>query len=173
MPRHQAQQRNPLPALPKEADPMIEMPSGQQFTITSGTHEATIVEVGGGVRTYSVGGLPLLDGYEATEMCTGARGLPLIPWPNRIEDGAYSFDGVDYHLPLSEPEKHNAIHGLLRTRNWVGSQARSDQVSMSTMLYPSLGYPFTLRVTVDYTLNGIGLVVRTVATNMGTQPCPY
>lgn len=41
-------------------------------------------------------------------------GLPLIPWPNRIADGAYRFDGNDYQLLLIEPDKHTAIHGLLR-----------------------------------------------------------
>lgn len=106
-------------------------------------------------------------------MCTGARGLPLIPWPNRLEDGIYTFDGVEYQVPLTEPVKHNAIHGLLRTRNWAVSQHLADQVAMSTILHPSQGYPFCLKVTVDYALNGIGLAVRTVATNIGTQACPY
>jgi len=49
-------------------------------------------------------------------------GLPLIPWPNRIQDGAYRFDGVEYQVPLTEPENHNAIHGFLRWRNWTCRQ---------------------------------------------------
>lgn len=63
---------------------MSEMPSGQRFTISCGPHQATIVEVGGGIRTYTVNRQPLLDGYHAAAMCTGARGLPLIPCPNRL-----------------------------------------------------------------------------------------
>lgn len=46
------------------------------------------MEVGGGIRTYMVDDHYLLDGYDAAERCTGGRGLPLIPWANRLEDGA-------------------------------------------------------------------------------------
>jgi aldose 1-epimerase len=152
---------------------MNEPPSGQQLHVASGKHEAVIVEVGGGIRTYTVDGQPLLDGYEATEMCTGARGLPLIPWPNRIEDGAYTFDGIDHQLALTEPEKHNAIHGLLRSRSWTVLRHEDDRVTVGTRLHPCQGYPFSLDVAVEYALTDIGLEVRTTATNIGDLPCPF
>jgi len=152
---------------------MSEAPSGEQFVIASGDHEAVIVEVGGGIRSYSVAGESLLDGYETSEMCTGARGLPLIPWPNRIEDGAYTFEGNHYQLDLTEPEKHNAIHGLLRARNWIVVRHDHDKVVVGTRLHPCQGYPFCLDVMVEYALNGIGLAVRTTTTNIGDTPCPY
>lgn len=63
-------------------------PSGQQFQISYGEHHATVVEVGGGLRRYDVGGRQLLDGYARMEQRTGARGLPLIPWPNLTHSGA-------------------------------------------------------------------------------------
>ena len=52
------------------------------------------------------------------QLCDGAHGAPLIPWPNRLADGRYSFDGADHQLALTEPERHNAIHGLMRWRPW-------------------------------------------------------
>ncbi len=73
-----------------------------------------IVEVGGGLRTYSAGGRELLDGYAADEMCSSGRGEVLAPWPNRIRDGSYEFDGRRHQLPLNEPDRGNAIHGLVR-----------------------------------------------------------
>lgn len=57
--------------------------------------------------------------YAVDKMADGAHGAPLIPWPNRLCDGRYSFDGSDYQLALTEPDKHNAIHGLLRRNNFV------------------------------------------------------
>lgn len=147
--------------------------SGQQFQISHGEQHATVVEVGGGVRRYSLGGVELLDGYSQETPCTGARGLPLIPWPNRIRDGAYLFDGADFQVPLTEPENHNAIHGFLRWRNWTCRRHSSDRVTMGTVLHPMMGYPFTLDVTVDYRLGDGGLSVRTTATNIGDRPCPY
>ena len=149
------------------------MPSGQQFPISYDEQHATVVEVGGGLRHYDVAGRELLDGYAVDERCTGARGLPLIPWPNRIQDGAYTFDGIDYQVPLTEPEAHNAIHGFLRWRNWTCHQHTESQVVMGTVLHPQMGYPFTIDVRVDYELTQAGLTVRTTATNIGVQDCPY
>ena len=51
-------------------------------------------------------------------MCDGAHGAVLIPWPNRLGDGSYEFDGARHQLALSEPERRNAIHGLVRWVPW-------------------------------------------------------
>jgi aldose 1-epimerase len=72
------------------------LPSGEQFEINAGGQRATIVEVGGGLREYEVDGRPVLEPYAADRMRAGAHGAPLIPWPNRLEDGRYSFDGTTY-----------------------------------------------------------------------------
>ncbi|HZQ76385.1 MAG TPA: aldose 1-epimerase family protein [Acidimicrobiia bacterium] len=148
-------------------------PSGEQFEISWGDQRATIVEVGGGVREYAVGGRPVLDPYPVDAMCDGAHGTPLIPWPNRLEDGRYRFAGADFQLALTEPEKHNAIHGLLRWRPWQAAERDPHRVVMAARLFPLKGWPFTLDVRVAYELGDGGLTVRTVATNLGTQPCPY
>ena len=66
-------------------------PSGQQFQIVHGDQRVTIVEVGGGIREYVAAERPVLDPYPLAEMCDGAHGAPLIPWPNRLADGRYSF----------------------------------------------------------------------------------
>ena len=148
-------------------------PSGQQFEIVHGEQRASIVEVGGGVREYTVGEREVLDPYAREAMCDGGHGAPLIPWPNRLRDGRYSFDGSDFQLELSEPTKHNAIHGLLRWRSWQASERQSDHVVMSTQLHPLPGYPFALEVQIDYSLGDDGLTVRTSARNLGERACPF
>ncbi len=148
-------------------------PSGEQFEIAHGGQRATIVEVGGGVREYSVEGRPVLDPYPPSAMCDGAHGAPLIPWPNRLGDGRYSFDGVDYQVALTEPEKGNAIHGFLRWRSWQAREREAGRVVMGTTLRPLEGYPFALDVTVTYELGDAGLTVTTSATNVGDRACPY
>src|SRR5580765_126282 len=67
--------------------------SGEQVEIEFGAQRSVVVEVGGGLRSYSIDGRDVLDGYRADEMCTSGRGQVLIPWPNRIRDGLYEFDG--------------------------------------------------------------------------------
>ncbi len=152
---------------------MMIPPSGQQFEIVSGTQRATLVEVGGGIRAYESAGRPVLNPYPAQAMCDGAHGAPLIPWPNRLGDGRYRFDGTDQQVALTEPEKHNAIHGFLRWRPWQALEQESSRVVMGSRLYPLMGYPFTLDVKVDYRLGDDGLVVETTAINLGDQACPY
>jgi aldose 1-epimerase len=148
-------------------------PSGRQLEISWADQRATVVEVCGGIRQYRAGGRPVLDPYPAESMCDGAHGAPLIPWPDRLADGRYRFDGVDYQVALTEPEKRNAIHGLLQWRAWqVRRQART-RVTMGTRLFPMQGYPFLLDVEVDYALGGDGLTVTTTAANAGVRPSPY
>jgi aldose 1-epimerase len=146
---------------------------GHQIEITYKDQQATVVEVGGGIRRYEVGGRSVLDPYPIDAVCDGAHGAPLIPWPNRLADGKYVFDGAQYQVALSEPEKHNAIHGLLRWRAWQVVRTSSAGVTMGVRLHPMQGYPFLLDVEVDYTLDDDGLTVTTTGTNAGVRPCPY
>jgi len=148
-------------------------PSGQQFEIAWGDQRATVVEVGAGIREYAVGDRAVLDPYPIDAMCDGAHGAPLIPWPNRLADGRYRFDGVDHQVALTEPEKHNAIHGFLRWRPWRVLHQTESRVAMGIRLFPMEGYPSCLDVEVDYALGDEGLVVTTTATNAGVRPCPY
>ena len=132
-----------------------------------------MVEVGGGLRSYSAGGRELLDGYGADEMCTSGRGQVLLPWPNRIEDGTYEFDGRRHQLPLDEPEARNAIHGLVRWSAWTVGEREPSRVVVEHVLHPQPGYPFSLAVGIEYALSDEGLAVATTATNVGPEPCPY
>jgi aldose 1-epimerase len=148
-------------------------PSGEQFEITHGEQRATIVEVGGGVREYAVAGRHVLDPYPLRAMADGAHGAPLIPWPNRLADGRYRFDEADYQVALTEPAKHNAIHGFMRWRGWVAVERSASRVVMGARLFPLEGYPFDLDLRLSYELTDAGLTVATTATNVGERPCPY
>lgn len=148
-------------------------PSGRQLDLVHGDQRATVVEVGGGLRTYEVAGRPVLDGYPAEAMADGARGQVLAPWPNRIEDGRYSFDERELQLSLSEPVAHNAIHGLVRWVSWDVVEQEPHRVLLTHLLHPQPGYPYRLRLSVDYALAPDGLTVTTSAANEGEDPCPY
>lgn len=148
-------------------------PSGQQYVMRHGDQEVTVVEVGGGIRSYRVGDRDVLQPYAEGAMCDGAHGAPLIPWPNRLGDGRYSFEGTDYQVALTEPEKHNAIHGFLHWRPWQPLRQSENHLVMGATLYPLQGYPFLLEVQIDYRLDEAGLSVTTSATNSGDRACPY
>jgi aldose 1-epimerase len=163
------------PGLRVIAEPVqdVSIPSGFQVEIASQEQRAWIVEVGGGLRAYSARGREVLDGYASDEMCSSARGQCLVPWPNRIRDGRYEFAGSLQQLPLTEPERQCAIHGLARWANWTIAEQTADSVTTEHLLHPQPGYPHTLRLTVEYRLDTHGLAVRTTATNLGASACPY
>ncbi|HLI60060.1 MAG TPA: aldose 1-epimerase family protein [Solirubrobacteraceae bacterium] len=147
-------------------------PSGRQYEISHGAHRATIVEVGGGVREYERDGEPVLQPYDLQVMCDEAHGAVLIPWPNRLADGRYRFDGDEHQVALTEPDKHNAIHGFLRWRNWRAATHDSSRVVMETRLHPLQGWPHTLDVSVEYVVGEEGLTAEIRARNIGEGPCP-
>jgi aldose 1-epimerase len=151
----------------------VTAPSGEQHEIAAAGQRAVVVEVGGGLRVYSSGGRELLDGYEVDEPCTSGRGQVLIPWPNRLEDGSYEFVGQRHQLPLSEPETRTAIHGLVRQAAWTVAEHRPDRVVVEHALEPQPGFPFSLALSIEYALSEKGLSVRTTATNVGQEACPY
>lgn len=148
-------------------------PSGRQVALEHGDQRVVVVEVGGGLRSYSAGGRDLLDGYRDDERCPSGRGQLLLPWPNRIEDGTYEWDGRRHQLPLTEVESRNAIHGLTRWAAWTVSAAESGRAVLEHVLHPQPGYPFSLALEVEYRLSDAGLQVRTTATNVGADACPY
>jgi aldose 1-epimerase len=148
-------------------------PSGEQIEIAAGDEQAVVAGVGGGLRSYTAGGRTLLDGYGASEMSSSGRGQVLIPWPNRLQGGSYEFEGSRHQLPLNEPERRNAIHGLVRWAAWSASAREPHRVVMEHVLYPQPGYPFALRLSIEYSLLSGGLRVRTTATNIGNAPCPF
>ena len=148
-------------------------PSGEQFEIALGGQKAVVVEVGGGLRTYSVDGRDVLDGYGADEMATAGRGQVLVPWPNRLQDGSYEFGGRRHQLPLTEPEHSNAIHGLVRWASWHAREREPHRAVLGHLVHPQPGYPFLLELGIEYELSENGLTVRTTATNVGAEPCPY
>lgn len=147
--------------------------SGEQYPITAGDVVAVAVELGGGLRDLRRGERPILDGYPAGEMCDGARGQLLVPWPNRIAKGRYSFLGEDLQLPLTEPDNNTAIHGLLRWVNFRLIERREDSVRLGYRLLPQSGWPFALDFAVEYIVTPAGLTTRMTATNIGDRPCPY
>jgi aldose 1-epimerase len=147
--------------------------SGVQIEIRHGLQRAVVVEVGAGLREYEVDGQPVLDGYPVDAMCDGGRGLPLLPWPNRLADGEYTFDGQALRLPIDDVVRRNAMHGLTRWLNWKVLEQATDRVRMGLVIHPRMGYPFTLDLSIEYALAASGLSVTTTARNLGQRALPF
>jgi aldose 1-epimerase len=148
--------------------------SGRQYPIIAGQHAATIVEVGAGLRRYTVGGADVTCTYGDDELPPKGCGSTLVPWPNRIRRGHYTFEGVEQHLALTEPEAGNAIHGLGRWARWTKVRHQSDQVTLRLDVVPQTGYPFQVRVETTYAVHPeYGLSVTIGARNLGAGRVPF
>lgn len=151
-------------------------PSGSQWTLSAGEYRATVVSVGGGLRGLTYGDRAVLIGYGEDEPAHDGIGQILVPWPNRIGDGKYTFAGAEQTLSLTEPDRQNAIHGLTRWGNWNRLDDGSDDSLAVTgyRLHGEPGYPHQLDVTVRYQLDaGTGLTVEATAENIGAGEAPY
>jgi aldose 1-epimerase len=149
------------------------IPSGVQVELTHGDQRAVVVSVGGGLRTYSTGERQVLDGYTADEICPSGRGQLLLPWPNRVEDGSYEFEGESCQLAIDEPARQNAIHGLTRWVEWAVAEQEAGRAVLEHTLHPTPGYPFALALRAEYALADDGLTVQIAATNAGSRAAPY
>ena len=144
-------------------------PSGEQLELAADRHRVVVVEVGGGIREWE----GVLLGYAREEMCTGGRGQVLAPWPNRLAEGRYAWDGEELQLPVNDASTGSAIHGLVRWAPWRVVEREPDRIVLEHVLHPQPGYPFALRLRVEYGLAERGLTVRTSAENVGSRPCPF
>lgn len=148
--------------------------TGRDYVITAGGHQATIVEIGAGLRSYTHDGRDIAASYPEGILPPKCAGGVLVPWPNRLRNGHYVFDGQQLQLPLSEPKARNAIHGLGRWERWRAMQHEPHSVTMRLDIAPQTGWPFELRVELVYALDAEqGLAVTATATNIGTQRAPF
>lgn len=129
--------------------------------------------------------LELISGapdYETLRKTPILYGNPILfPFPNRIRDGVFEFQGKKVSLPLNEPERHNAIHGLVLNRPWevVATGASDTEGAWVTLRFASrdfpeveAAFPFPFEAYYTYRLQDGALVNQLTAKNTGDQPMP-
>jgi len=147
--------------------------SGRQLRIAAAGYRAEIASIGATLRTLTIDGRDLVVPFGADAVRPGYRGATLAPWPNRIVDGRYRFEGAEHQLPLTEPERSHALHGLLA---WVEFEDRlvlDDRVVLAAVILPQTGYPFRVEVEVEYRLDADGLHQTVTAHNVGADAAPW
>jgi aldose 1-epimerase len=102
-----------------------------------------------------------------------SAGLVLAPWPNRVRHGRFRFGGVEHQLDITEPARDNAIHGLVRRREWTVVEHAEQRAALSIEVGSEPGWPYPLRLTMAYEVGPNGLTVTNTVVNIGEVPAPY
>jgi len=147
-------------------------PSGRQVELTAGAARAVVVTTGGGLRSLEADGHPLLDGYDEQEQISSGRGQVLVPWPNRVGAGAWTWRGRDLQLPLAEPAKGNAIHGLVRWLDWEVLERSDSAAVLGAQVQPQPGWPWRTGCRTTYALRPDHLSVTIAVTNRSAEEAP-
>jgi len=147
-------------------------PSGEQFVIGFGDQAAMISIVGATLRQYQIGGRDVIDGFPLEGRSVDGRGQVLLPWPNRLGGGRYTFNGTSTRAPLNEPDRGNAIHGLVRWLPWELVSLDPSAVTLECALWPQPGYEWPVLTRLTYRVGSAGLVVSSEVTNRGDDAAP-
>lgn len=147
-------------------------PTGPQHRIERGSTSATIASVAASLRHLERDGVRYTPGYPDDVTPPFGCGIVLAPWPNRVEDGLWTLDGVTQQLDLTEPARNNAIHGLLRYTAYDLVANEGHAVTLSATVWPQHGYPFLLETDVRYELVDDGLRVTHRIRNRSDRPAP-
>lgn len=108
------------------------------------------------------------------------KGFPsalLFPFPNRVKDAVYTFEGQSYRLNRNELGRSHAIHGLLAHEPFEVVSQSKNSVTLAFQYDGSTheGYPFPYRFEITYTLKKNTLELEYVAQNTGNtnMPCGF
>ena len=137
-----------------------------------GEVSAQIAPVGAGLHEVRIGGrdvMPLDTEWAQTRWFAGHT---LAPWPNRMRDGQWEFEGETLSAPCND-DLGNAIHGLVAQRRFDIVDHQTDSITLERLLGEDRVYPFAVRVRVTYTVNGCGLTCTFGAINESAKRVPF
>lgn len=160
---------------------MIDPTPDSEISLSFDNQRAVLSPWGAPLRRYflvEAGGVEtdILWGYSGGGNKKGGQGDVLIPFPGRVAEGQYSFDGQVLQLDRNEKEGPNAIHGFVRTLPWKTTRTElgcaSFEICLDAESSGRRGYPFSLNIRVTYTLNRQGLSCAFDVQNVGHQAAP-
>ena len=149
------------------------LPTGTQYEISHGPWQAIVTEQGATLRSLHYEGTDVIKSFDADQSPTSSQGQQLLPWPNRIRDGHYTFDGMEQQLAVSEVDRHNAIHGLVAWSRWSLVEHTDTSVTQTIRIMARPGWPGTISVRLTHRLSDAGLAVEVTARNVGTTAVPF
>ncbi|MBC8100988.1 MAG: aldose epimerase [Cytophagales bacterium] len=116
----------------------------------------------------------IITSYTSVAGKVGGQGDVLIPFPGRVSDGRYTFEGKTHQMERKDKDGPNAIHGFFRSEIWKITEQSENAVTLAAEqgADKNPGYPFALRATVEYRLDDTGMTCRFAVENLGDEAAP-
>ncbi|KDA04652.1 galactose mutarotase [Microbacterium sp. CH12i] len=146
-------------------------PTGIQIHLQRGAVSAQVAQVGASLRGLAVGNVDLVARYPEDVPTPSCSGVVLVPWPNRVRDGAWDDNGTTQQLAISEPKLNNASHGLLRFTAYEIEQTDAT-ATLRAIIHPQTGYPYEIGTSVTYALTDAGIQITHTLTNRSDAAAP-
>lgn len=147
--------------------------NGQLINLAAHGFTAQLATVGATLVSLDYGGRPLVRAFDPHGARPVFSGAILAPWPNRVIDGAYHWEGQELQLPITERERGHALHGLVADTSFEITGRRGSSAQLRTAIVPNPGYPYEVQLVIDYRLEAGGLRTIATATNLGQGTAPF
>ncbi|RDX23204.1 aldose epimerase, partial [Bifidobacterium breve] len=131
--------------------------TGNQYAISSGEWSAVVTELGASLRELKWRGEDIIVPFDPDKVIPCCNGWVLAPYPNRVTNGQYSFDGEDYQMPIDEFGRQSSLHGYAHRYMWELEDLQESHVTLSWRSPDIAGYPFDITITATYALDENGL----------------
>jgi aldose 1-epimerase len=129
-------------------------------------------EVGGAIFRYSRNDRDVLRPAQVgTRDALMTSAFPLVPWCNRIRDGAFSIEGHHIHLPPNSGDGPHVLHGHGRRAAW---QVEERQAARAVLRYHHMpdAWPWEYEAMLVYELREDGLRCQLSCRNLSTSTMP-
>ena len=131
----------------------------------------TISDLGARIVSLTLDGKDVIRDVAKDQVIARFSGVLLAPWPNRLKNGIWNYEGIVYRFSVNEPPG-NALHGLVFDKKFTVEQISGSEFRCSYILRDSI-YPFELEIFISYRLGSRGLESEMGAKNLSQKPAPF
>ena len=143
------------------------------FTLSRGEYHCGIHSQGASLVSLAYQGKDFIPKPPAHGPFQAYHGSIIAPWPNRVRDGMYSFQGAQYELETNEESTGNALHGYSAALDWDCVVSTPDGVTLATTVGGTSGYPWQIQLKATYQLDNQGLSLLIGASNLSSEEAPF
>lgn len=117
----------------------------------------------------------LIDGYTSIEAATSkkyAKSHWLLPFPNRLNKGSYTFNQKTYQFPINDVQNGHNLHGFSNFLPTTINTITQNSLEVTTIFNETAYFPFPFKMIVTYTLQSNAVFIQTTIINIGNTLMP-